>query len=852
MKENNKINKNNNKNTKVLKNKTTWGIGIEHEMRVRFEKGYFQFSKEFTQSFFPDMMMKTLQNSSGYIFLNALLLMYYFFENEVFQMKTYFEYAKTKEELMYSNEILIMYNLFKKAKSKQMYPLDNELYFKRSKDKEQIELNLKRFKFYLKIYNLYHNPLLFFDIEYKDNTEYSIKFLDLWNYKYQIENIENQDVFLDFMKDYKNYLNGGLFKIWRDKLNFLLQNQNVKNIYMDLEYEKLDDFSDNYEIKMVLNLSNIQDIRFNKNNMNYSHQISYQNIKELEYKYLNSFKQMIDNQSINDFESQEEKNKFYHSLFLLYKHKIPVLDFASSALMIEFTTVTFKNISFQSIHEQLLYMEKSFFKVMNHIPVFNKYTKIFGDLTYHNIGSVSESLEIYDIVNFEYQYLDKDYTGSYHIWVTPPYHPTTSTKRFNEECATLANKFQLIEPLIAAHFTSPSMEAFGDDRSIPRSSLRQFVGRFSNYGTADISFLMGTPHHMISKYFLSENDLKNYMETGQNKSIKNYFEVPLYLMNGKPYLNYYKLEDRILTSRLYDSFTKGNINSNPPKNLTDYYSIVFDKSKIRPIDNKLILGPDIRTKDYDKLVYPNDNKWKVEIIKKENKFCIVWVNYDENKISYEPVFDKVEMKKRNDEGRIGIEFRVFDHFNTENLEQILRILSCFTYQSASHPYTVTSKNMYIHEKWWHEEMARVIMEGYEYKPSNIYLKNLSKEFDISSIRIRTDLSKHTKTSKTYTQMVFEKIYEKMNEKFIKSPLYNKLRFKKDVIPFQSMNKKAWYNIFTFFLLKNPNLYKDLSTHEHIEDKDILKILGQKYRYNVKRVKKYITNIKQIKNKSKLD
>lgn len=296
MKENNKINKNNNKNTKVLKNKTTWGIGIEHEMRVRFEKGYFQFSKEFTQSFFPDMMMKTLQNSSGYIFLNALLLMYYFFENEVFQMKTYFEYAKTKEELMYSNEILIMYNLFKKAKSKQMYPLDNELYFKRSKDKEQIELNLKRFKFYLKIYNLYHNPLLFFDIDYKDNTEYSIKFLDLWNYKYQIENIENQDVFLDFMKDYKNYLNGGLFKIWRDKLNFLLQNQNVKNIYMDLEYEKLDDFSDNYEIKMVLNLSNIQDIRFNKNNMNYSHQISYQNIKELEYKYLNSFKQMIDNQ----------------------------------------------------------------------------------------------------------------------------------------------------------------------------------------------------------------------------------------------------------------------------------------------------------------------------------------------------------------------------------------------------------------------------------------------------------------------------------------------------------------------------------------------------------------------------
>jgi response regulator RpfG family c-di-GMP phosphodiesterase len=90
------------------------------------------------------------------------------------------------------------------------------------------------------------------------------------------------------------------------------------------------------------------------------------------------------------------------------------------------------------------------------------------------------------------------------------------------------------------------------------------------------------------------------------------------------------------------------------------------------------------------------------------------------------------------------------------------------------------------------------------------------------------------------------------EKLKNALLYKKLAFKKEIIPFQSMNKKAWYNIFTFFLLKNPNLYKDLSTHEHIEDKDILKILGQKYRYNIKRVKKYIKNIKKIKNKSKLE
>ncbi len=841
-----------NNTSKSLKNKTTWGIGIEHEMRVRFEKGYFQFSKEFTESFFPEVMNKLLKTSSGYIFVNALLLMYYFFESEVFQMKTYFEFAKTKDELIYSNEILILYDLFKRAKNKQMYPLDNDLYFKRSSDKEQIKLNIKRFKFYIKMYNLYHNPLLYYDMILKEDEEYNIKFKNIWDYEYQIENIENQEIYLDFMKSFKNYLNGGMYKIWRDKLNFILQNKDVKNIYMDLAYSE-NEIGDEYEIKMEIYLSSSYEMRFSQNdNIGQIKQISYQNIKDLENKYLNVFKQTIDNQPINDFNSLEDKNKFYHSLYLMFKHKIPVLDFASSALMIEFTSVTYKNISFENIFDQLLNFEKSFFKVMNHMPIFNKYVKIFGGLTYHNIGSISESIEIYDIVNFEYNYHDKDYTGSYHIWITPPYHPTTTTKRFNEECATLANKFQLIEPLIAAHFTSPSMEAFGDDRSIPRSSLRQFVGRFSNYGTADISFLMGVPHHTIGKYFLSEEDLLNYAKTGENKSIKNYLDVPIYLMNGKPYLNYTKLEDRLLTSAAYESYTKGNINSNPPKNLTDYYSIVFDKSKIRPIDNKLILGPDIRTKDYDKLIYPIDSKWKSEIIKKGNKFYIVWVNYNEGKISKEPVINKEELKKRNDDGRIGIEFRVFDHFNTENLEQILRILACLTYQSASHPYTVTNKNMYIHEKWWHEEMAKVIMEGFEYKPSNIYLKHLSKEFDISSIRLRMDLSKHTKSSKTYTEITFEKIYEKMNQKFKNAPLYNKLRFKKEVIPFQSMNKKAWYNIFTFFLLKNPNLYKDLSTHEHIEDRDILKILGQKYRYNVKRVKKYIIDIKKIKNRSKIE
>lgn len=833
MKEN-KSNKSN-KSSKTSKNITTWGVGIEHEMRVRFNKGYYQFTKEFVKTFFPDNMGIMLEKTSGYIFINAIILLYYFFENEVFEMKTYFEYAKTDKEKEYSNEIIILYDLYNKAKSKVLYPLDNALYFKRSEDKTQVEKNKKRIKFYLKIYSLYHNPLLFFNINYKEDSIKNIAFSDFWNYEYQLENINNDLIFDGFMQDFESYYKGDIYKAWRDKLNKILQNGFVRKIDMDLEYE-------NQQIQMVLNLSE-------RNEDTEVRQISLQNIRSIEERYSNVYKNMIENAGSLEFASNTDKRKHFNTLYLLYKNKIPVLDFSQESLQIEFTTTSYKNHSFEFMMDELIDMEKTFFKVVGNIPLFKKYTRIFGDLTFHNIGSLPESIEINDMITFDYNLIGKDYAGSYHIWITPPYHPRTTPQRFTMECATLANKFQLIEPLIAAHLTSPSIEAFGDNREVPRSSLRQFVGQYSNYGTSDISFLMGAPSHIITKFFLSEDDLKDFMKNGDNKSIFNIFETPLYLMNGKPYLNYNKLEERRLTSQLYKDYTTGNINSKPPENIEDYYSKVFAKSKIRPPNNNFILGPDIRTKEYEHLIYPSDNKvWRKEYIKKGNKFYVVWVNYVEKKISYENVYDKNEYFNRIQTERIGIEFRVFDHFNTENLEQILRILSCLTYQSSTKPYKVNKDNMYIHNQWWHDEMTRVIMEGFEYKPGLIYLKHLSKEFDISAIRLRTDLSKHTMTSKTYTQIVFEKIFEKMNNKFKNAVLYQKLAFKKRLIPFQSMNKKAWYNIFTFYLLKNPNLYKDLTIREHVEDHNIIKVLGDKYRYNIKRVKKYLTNIKTMKNK----
>jgi hypothetical protein len=417
------------------------------------------------------------------------------------------------------------------------------------------------------------------------------------------------------------------------------------------------------------------------------------------------------------------------------------------------------------------------------------------------------------------------------------------------ECATLANKFQLIEPLIASHFTSPSFEAFGDDGKKARSSFRQFVGAFSNYGTSDIRFLQGAKHHSISKYFLTEDDLKEYVKHGKNTAIYSFIETPIYNISGKPILNFEKLEERLLTSNLYKHFKQGNINSNTP-NIQDYYSIVFNESQIRPVDNVLQLGPDIRTKKYPEMMYPIEKGWEREYFKKNHKFVEVYVNYETQQISYTPPYQKNQYKKLLKDERIGIELRVFDHFPTIELKQILSILSLLTYQSYIKPYKVTKENMYIHQQWWHNEMSKVVMEGFEYKPSSEYTRNLSKEFGISKIKLKHIKNKNMKDieSETYSEIIFDKIYRRLYLKYKKDILYQKISYEtKTPIIYESLNKKAWYQIFSNFLIRNPNYYQDLSNHKKLSNQNILHILGKKYKYNVLKVKKFIKNMKNHKN-----
>lgn len=807
--------------------KTNWGIGIEHEMRVRFQKNIRDFPSDFAEHFFPKTMKTTLYDSSGYIFINSYILQYYFQWMKIPIGKYYFEYAKTEEEKEFSQELLILFDLFRKAKAKELYPLDHPLYFQRSNEKSQINKNIQRVKFFISVYSLYHHPLLFYHIIHRQNSQNNLILEDLWDYEYQIEHIMEKSIFDQFMTDFTSYYNGDFYKTIKDRLQDILQNYPIHEVMMDF-------IMDNEGIRQNIYISeNVENDDLFSSNL--KKKIEYKDVIEIEKKYLHVLRKMLDEPIDFEFQDEDDKKIFYKSACDMFRFHIPVPDHSQKTTMIEFTTVHYKKNAFEDQYQELMNFENTFFRVINHLPLFKKFVDVLGPVCYHHSGSVGETIEIFDLITFDYHVIESDYTGSYHVWVTPPYHPKTTPERFMQECASLANKYQLLEPLFASHFTSPSQEAFGDDGKLARTSLRQFVGAYSNYGSSDISFLQGAPSHQISKYYVNEDDLKSAVKEGKQNAIYAFVETPVYRINGKQVMNYEKLEERILTSDIYKDFKKGDLNSHPPSSLRDYYSLLFEKSKIRPIDNYLQIGPDIRTRSFTKMVEPLSNEWVREYFKKDNKFIEVYVNYKTKQISYTPVFHKEKYEKLLKEERIGIELRIFDHFSTFHLQQVLSIFAGLTYQSYSHPYQVTAENMYIHQQWWHQEMSEVIMKGFEYKPSYTYLKNISKEFGLSEIR----LPKTVVGDQTYSQLTMETIYRRLDLKYRNEKLYQALCFFQKPKSFESMNYRAWFDIFMLYLMKNPSIAKEITSIKKIQKADVLKILGPQFEKNAQRIQKYL-------------
>lgn len=761
-----------------------WGIGIEHEMRVRFKKTILDLPKDIVSKYF-------IGNQNEYIFIHSELLLYYYSLYEVIVMKDYKKYITNElsdKESDYFNTILLKVELIKLAKKKIKFPLDDTKFFDLEKNEKSMEL----LKYYLMVYALFHSPLLFFSYDF--NGEIIMDFKNFTNYNTIADNLN---------KLYDNSLE-------LDTNNYLKKLFNKKNIRT---------YSFNYigtELKIKFNFSNT-----NTNNLEYDIFLNDIDI------YIKNIREIFNNNFlINDI----GYNKFYKNLFILYTNNIPHIDYTSKTSAIEFKTINYENMNYETALNDLIELEKTFFYLVNNIPIFNYLTNLFGELIYHNIGSVKNTVCIYDLFNIYYYNVTEDYTGSYHLWITTPYTEETPMDSFINTHVHLANKLQLLEPILAAHYTSPSYNAFNNNES--NASLRQFLNSYSNYGTSDITLMYGAKKYNFVEYYLSEEDIYN------NKTFIPYendiFQSSIYDNDGKLIINYDKLATRFITNNIFSQINKGNEESNNI-NIQNYFLMIFEKTQIRPKTNNknvkyLGLGADIRTRNLNDYIYPLNKEWRRCLVMKKNKFVEVYYNDKLKEISYERVYNEDNYKK-DLLNRVGIEFRIFDHFPTIYLNQILSLLVPVVLDSLKNKKKLQFKNTYISKQFWHNEMFNVITKGYEYTLGNKYLNVLEKEFNV---KFKNKISIDTSTA-------LKELYDQMSKQH-KSILYNKMKFHSK-IEFINFNKKAWSEIIKKFFDSNKVLLdKILYLNKDSSNSNIIDILGTKYQYDLTKIKNYLENI----------
>jgi hypothetical protein len=772
-----------------------WGLGIEHEMRLRF-------TNKFDISNMDDEYIKIIYKKFGYIpdylFIESSFLLNMYYKYVDLLLKDY-KNRNIKNELNQSTQSNItLYNVLDKLISeKKLYPYDDIRFY----DVNNIVETKKFLKYYFNVYIKINFKYLNLIFDFYNQESNSINFLDLYlicNNRKIINRFDLNKIKLHFIKlidgDYeKEYI-----KILKKKLKIL--NFNIIEIDENIIY-----------IKINVNDKNLPIINF----------------KLLEKTLFN-----IDNNSeqklfISKF---KDNNDIISLLKKITINAIPHIDYSSKTQSIEFKTFDYKNKNYKSMLDDLIKIENTFFNIVNEIPEFTNLIKKYGKITYHHTGSLNKTIEIRSLNKFSE--VTKDYAGSFHVWVTIPYYSKDSPEIFINKHINLANRLQLLEPIFASYFTSPDIESIGNNLSHSRSSLRHFLNNHSGYGTSDISLLNGIDKTIIYDYYLSKEDVLNEKKLGVRLKKKIY-------NNNNLIKNYDGLTQRNATSKNFKFLNNDIYNNNKNFNIDDYLMKVFRNTKIRPLyglynETYLPLGADIRTTSMNKLFYPPlESNYKIIYILENSIFNLYYFDKSKNIITKNPKYNMKSYKKFMKEERIGIEFRIFDHFPTHNMIQFLAILAQIVSYTTINYNNIKEKELFINQQYWHDEMASSIINGFEYKLDNKYIKIIEKEFSVN-------ISKNEK-KQINGEDFFKNFYEGMDKKLNKVKIYYKLKIDNKIFIFENFNKKVWkYNFFLY--LKNNkdkmnNLQNILKINNStiIKKENILKLLGNNFKYDIDKI-----------------
>ena len=776
-----------------------WGLGIEHEMRLRF-------SNKFDISNINDENIKTIYKKFGYVpeylFINSSLLLNMYNKYVTLLLK---DYKNNKEEIIGRNNESNNYNYLNKLiNDKKEFPF-NDIKFYNIDNKEQT-------KDYL---NYYFN-----------NYKKHFKFLNLHFYFYNQDNYE-----IDYLTFYKICNNWNIINSM-DLNNIQLHFNKLLNGNYEKEYIKI--------LKKKLKILNFNIVEIENNYISIKININNKSLPLVDFKLLEKtlFNDKKNNHDENLFISKFKNNNDILSLLnKLSINGIPHIDYSSKTEAIEFKTFEFKNKNYKNMLDDLINIENTFFAIVNEIPEFKNLVNKYGKITYHHTGSLNKTIVLNNLQN-NFSEILKDYAGSFHVWITIPYTSKDSPEIFINKHVNLANRLQLLEPIFASYFTSPDIESIGNNLSHSRTSLRQFLNNYAGYGTSDISLLYGIDKSNISEYYLSKEDVLNGNKINVNLKKEIYY-------NDNIIKNYDGLMNRSATSKNFKFLNYySNKNCNNNFHINDYIMQVFKNTKIRPLldsynETYLPLGADIRTSNMNKLFYPSvENNYQKIYILEDNIFNLYYYDKTNKIITKKPKYNMKSYKKIMKDERIGIEFRIFDHFPTYNMIQFLAILAQIVSYTTINYNKLTKRELYINQQYWHDEMAKSMIKGFEYKLDNKYIKIIEKEFSIN-------ISKNEK-NQINGEDFFNIFYEVMDKRLYKVKIYHKLKIDNKYFKFENFNKKVWTYNFLLYLKNNKDLINKLQTiiksnnKVEIKKENILKLFGNDFKYDIEKIYEIIT------------
>ena len=389
-------------------------------------------------------------------------------------------------------------------------------------------------------------------------------------------------------------------------------------------------------------------------------------------------------------------------------------------LMPEIITGSHKNRTMESIADELIFMEKKFIDLQMKNPYTKQKVEKYGEIRQLPFGMIDTIKVPIKPTSHLKTYKNKkinyiDYLGSYHITLTLPHPKSINNEEFIKLHQNFGNQIQWIEPLlITAFFTGDPKNIISKEKKI-RGSYRIMSTGWGNLAGSDLRKLTKT-----------RNTDKVFKKGDPRRKTKK-FGVGRY-------------------ATIESNWRKG-LNFKESKKLMDCDKKVLI---LEPMETAIgMLSSDIRTFGFD---YSKDCKTYSSECPKVSGYPIIKPN--------------------------GIELRIFDHFNSRHLLDLLRIITYIAENSR-----IKKCNKYVYNNLsWQKTSRGIMTRGWRSIVDVNYIEELNK-----NLGLKLEVKK--KLAFELFMDLNKKIFEKNKEGLFSNLLLEKKYKQEPDIP--QINRFSW-------------------------------------------------------------